>query len=85
MRNNGVTDLPLNRETDQQRFSSALTEGRASNANGVYVDNQSPEDLERKGAIMILGDNGKVGAAVGTVGEEKGNIFAVFKHKDSTA
>lgn len=85
MEKNGVTDLPLKGETDRQRFSSALAEGRASNENGVYVDNQSVEDLERKGAIMILSEDGLAGAAIGTKGNEEGNIFGVFKHKDSTA
>ena len=85
MKNDGVTDLPLKRETDRQRFSDALTEGRASNENGVYVDNQSPEDLERKGAIMILDDTGTAGAAVGTKGNEKGNIFGVFKNSSNPA
>jgi len=85
LKEQGVTDLALRRETDRQRFSSALAEGRASNENGVYVDNQSPEDLERKGAVMILSEDGLAGAAIGTKDNENGNIFGVFKNAKSTA
>ena len=85
LKKNGVTDMHLQLETDQARFSTALEEGKASNDHGLFVDNQSPEELQEKGAIMILSKNGLAGAAVGTVGKDKGNIFAVFKNKRSRA
>ena len=81
----GVTDLKLQAEGDRQRFSSALDAAKASNPHGLFVDAQSPEALAEKGAIMVLSENGLAGAAVGTVGNEKGNIFGVFKNGRSRA
>lgn len=85
LKRNNVTDMHLQRETDQGRFSSALADGKASNDHGAYVDNQSVDELTEKGAVMILSKNGLAGAAVGTVGKDAGNIFAVFKNRRSHA
>lgn len=85
LRKNGVTDQPLFVVNDMQRFSYALDEAKASNDHGAYVDSQSVEDLQEKGAKLIMSEDGLSGAAVGTKGNEKGNIFGVFKSKQSKA
>ena len=81
----GVTDLHLQEGQDQQRFSDALNAAKASNDHGAYVDAQSVEQLTEKGAKLIVSEDGLAGAAVATMGKEKGNIFAVFKDAKSTA
>lgn len=81
----GVTDLHLYMETDRQRFSDALKQAKADNAHGAYVDAQSVNDLEEKGAKMIISEDSLAGVAVGTKGKDEGNIFAVFKDKRSKA
>jgi hypothetical protein len=81
----GVTDLHLQEGRDQQRFSDALNVAKASNDHGAYVDAQSVEQLTEKGAKLIVSEDGLAGAAVATMGKEKGNIFAVFKDAKSTA
>ena len=72
-------------ENDLERFSIALDEAKASNDHGAYVDAQPVESLKEKGATTILSEDGLSGAAVGTNGSEKGNIFGVFKSKQSKA
>lgn len=84
LKGKGVTDLNVNL-TNADTFSPALDAGRASNAHGLFVDPQSPEELIEKGAIMIMSNNGLAGAAVATVGDEAGNIFGVFKNSRSRA
>ncbi len=80
-----VTDLHLQVENDQQRFSSALSDAKATNSHGAYVDAQSTDELNAKGAVMIISPDGLAGAAVATKGRDKGNIFGVFKNAKSTA
>ena len=77
--------MHLQEESNQQRFSDALAAAKESNSHGAYVDGQSVEALSEKGAKMIVSEDGLAGAAVGTAGKEKGNIFAVFKDKRSSA
>ena len=82
----GVTELHLeSSDADLQRFSHALDEGKAGNPRGAYVDAQSVEALQEKGAKTFLSPDGMAGVAIGTQGEENGNIFAVFKSNSSTA
>lgn len=83
--NRGVTDMHLQEESNQERFSIALDEAKASSDHGAYVDPQSVEDLQEKGAKMIVAGDGLAGAAVGTKGKDAGNIFGVFKSKASQA
>lgn len=80
----GATNLNL-QEADYGRFSSSLDEARESSPYGLFVDPQSVEDLTRKGAIVYLSNDGMAGVAVGTKGEEAGNIFGVFKNRNSDA
>ena len=82
---NGVTNQPLYMESDLERFSNALEEAKSSNDHGAYVDGQSVDSLKEKGAKIIMSEDGLSGAAVGTAGKEKGNIFGVFKSKQSNA
>lgn len=80
-----VDDPHVEIVTDYQRFSDALNAAKANNGYGLFVDPQSPEELEKAGAIMYLSPDGKSGFAVGTIGEKKGNIFAVFSDPTGTA
>jgi len=79
LENRGVTDFELDDSHDQERFSSSLALAKQNNAYGVFVDNQSVEDLQAKGAKTYLSIDGSAGAAVGTVGIYNGDIFGVFK------
>ena len=74
-----MTDLHLE-GAEAARFSNALAASKAANMHGTYVDNQSIEELAEKGAITLLSPDGMAGVAIGTEGEQKGNIFGVFKH-----
>ena len=85
LKERGATNLNLQHEEDYGRFSSALDEAKARNQHGLFVDAQSVEELEEKGAITILSANGLAGVAIGTEGSEKGNIFGVFKNPRSRA
>ena len=85
LKSKGASDLRLKYETDSQKFSDNLKSAKDSNTHGAYVDNQSTEELAEKGAIMITSASGLAGAAVGTTGSEKGNIFGVYKSKRSKA
>ena len=81
----GVTSTALHEETDPQRFSSSLDAARATNPYRLFVDPQSPADLEEKGAIMLSSADGKIVGAVGTKGIYEGDIFAVCKDPSSRA
>lgn len=74
----GVTNAHMG-GADRATFSNALSEGRAANKYGGYVDPQSVENLEKNGAKSFLSDDGMAGIAV----EKDGNIVGAFKHPNS--
>ena len=81
----GVTSTSLHEETDPQRFSSILDAARENNKYKMFVDPQSPAELEEKGAIMLSSKDGLIMGAVGTNGIYNGDIFAVCKSPKSKA
>jgi len=74
----GATDLNLE-ETDYERFSSALNDAKSANEHGMFVDAQSVEDLQNKGAIVLMSPDGMAGVAI----SKDGDIVGVFKNPNS--
>jgi len=75
----------LKQESDPQRFSSTLDAVRNENPHKLFVDPQSVEDLNEKGAIMYISEDGLAVVAVGTKGQYAGDIFGVCKSPTSAA
>lgn len=76
----GATDLNLE-ETDYERFSSALNDAKSANEHGMFVDAQSVEDLQNKGAIVLMSPDGMAGVAI----SKDGDIVGVFKNPNSNS
>lgn len=75
-----ANDPNLKETKDYSAYSNALGNAKAANPFGAYVDAQSPEELEEKGAITLLSPDGMAGVSVGTKGSDAGNIFGVFNN-----
>lgn len=76
-----LTDPSLHETTDYKLFSSSLDQHKIDDPHGIFVDAQTPEQLEEKGAITYLSDDGYTGVAIGTKGKEAGNIVGVFNNR----
>lgn len=69
---------------DHAIFAEALNNAKANSSHGLFVDEQSPEDLAANGAITLLSPDGMAGVAVETKGDKAGNIVGVFNNSQGS-